>query len=75
MTYRLNSVLKIPVANVYRLMTPQTHPGHGRCVPSWRFNCAWFVDPAFESKSKVLLKLCLELLTLVRNYSVCSQSS
>jgi len=31
---RLNSVLKIPIANVYRLITPQTHPGHGRCVPS-----------------------------------------
>jgi len=26
--------LKIPVANVCRLTTPQTHPGHGRCVPS-----------------------------------------
>ena len=25
--YRLNSVLKIPVANVCRLITPQTHPG------------------------------------------------
>jgi len=32
MTYRPNSVLKITVANVYRLVTPQTHPGHGRCV-------------------------------------------
>jgi len=29
----LNSILKIPVANVCRL-TPQTHPGHCRCVPS-----------------------------------------
>jgi len=26
--------LKIPVGNVYRLITPQTHPGHGRCVAS-----------------------------------------
>jgi len=34
MTYRLNSVLKLPVANVYRLMTPQTHSGHDRCVAS-----------------------------------------
>jgi len=32
--HRLNSVLEIPVANVCRLITPQTHPGHGRCVPS-----------------------------------------
>jgi len=34
MTYRLNSVSKIPVPNVYRLITPQAHPGHGRCVAS-----------------------------------------
>jgi len=26
--------MKIPVANVCRLITPQTHPRHGRCVPS-----------------------------------------
>jgi len=26
------TVLKIPVANVFRLITPQTHPGHGRCM-------------------------------------------
>jgi len=26
--------LKVPVANICRLITPQTHPGHGRCVPS-----------------------------------------
>jgi len=26
--------LKIPVANICRLITPQTHPGHSRCVPS-----------------------------------------
>jgi len=32
--HRLNSVLKIPVLNVYCLITPQTHPGHGRYVPS-----------------------------------------
>jgi len=25
--------LKIPVANVYRLISPQTHRGHGKCVP------------------------------------------
>jgi len=30
----LSSVLKIPVANICRLITPQTHPGHSRCVPS-----------------------------------------
>ena len=30
----LNSVLEIPVANFYCLITPQTHPGHGRCVAS-----------------------------------------
>jgi len=32
--HRLNSVLKIPVANFCRLITLQTHPRHGRCVPS-----------------------------------------
>jgi len=32
--HRLNSVLKIPVANVCHLITRQTHPWHGRCVPS-----------------------------------------
>jgi len=26
--------LKIPVANVCRLIAPQTHPAHRRCVPS-----------------------------------------
>jgi len=26
--------MKIPVANVCRLITSQTHPRHGRCVPS-----------------------------------------
>jgi len=31
---KLNSILKIPVANVYRLITSQTHPGHGRCLAS-----------------------------------------
>jgi len=61
------SVLQIPVANTCRLTTPQTHPaGHGRCVASLSFNCVWFVDPTFpESKSKVLMKLRLKLLTLV----------
>ena len=59
----INSVLKIPVANFCRLITPQTYPGHGRCVASVHFNCVWFVDPIFpESKSKVLLKLCIKLL-------------
>jgi len=24
------------------LITPQTHPGHGRCVASWNFICVWF---------------------------------
>jgi len=68
--------LKIPVANVCRLISPETHPEHGRCVPSYSFNCVWFVDATFpESKSKVLLKLCMKLLSLVWNYSVCSQSS
>jgi len=62
--HRLHSVLKIPVANICRLITPQTHPAHGRCVPSWSFNCVWFVDPTSpESKSKVLLKLCMKILT------------
>jgi len=37
MTYRLNTVLKIPVASVYRLITPKTHPRHGRCVASQSF--------------------------------------
>jgi len=26
--------LKNPVANVCRLIIPQTHPGHVRCAPS-----------------------------------------
>jgi len=70
------NVLKIPVANVCRLITPQTHPAHGRCVSSWSFDCVWFVDATSpESKSKVLLKLCMKLSTLVSNYSVCSQNS
>jgi len=30
----LSSVLKIPVAGVYRLITPQAHPGRDRCVAS-----------------------------------------
>jgi len=61
-----NSVSKIPVANVCRLIIPQTHAGHGRCVPSWNFNCVWFADPSFsESNSEVLLKLCMNLVTLV----------
>ena len=60
------SVLKIPVANLCLLITPQTRPGHGKCFASWNFNCVWFMDPAFpESKSKVLLELCMKLLTLV----------
>ena len=29
------------------------------------FNCVWFVDPTTESKSKVLLKLCMKRFTLV----------
>jgi len=69
--------LKIPVAKFCRLITSQTPPGHGRCVASLNFNCVWFavVDPTFpESKSKVLLKLCIKFLTLVYNYSVCHQS-
>jgi len=33
MTFRQSSVLKIPVANVYRKL----NPGHGRCVASWSF--------------------------------------
>jgi len=60
-----NSVLKIPVANFCRIITPQTHPVLGQCV-SWNFNCVWFVDPTFpESKYKVLLKLCMKLSTSV----------
>jgi len=59
----INSVLKIPVANVCRL-NPQTHPRHGRCAASWNFNCVWFVDQTFPvSKHKVHLKLCKKLLT------------
>jgi len=66
----INSVLKIPDANFCRLINPQTHPGHGRCVASWNFNCVWFVDPTFpESKSKVLLKLCMKLSSWIWNYS------
>jgi len=71
-----NSVLKIPVGILCPLITPPTYPGHGRCVASLIFNCVWFVDPNFpESKYKVLLKLCIKLLILVWNYSVCSLSS
>jgi len=33
-----NSVLKNLVANLFHLITPQTHPGHGRCVVSWDIN-------------------------------------
>ena len=40
-----------------------------------KFQLWWFVDPASESKSKVLLKLSMKLLTLVWNYAVCSQRS
>jgi len=62
----INSVSKIPVANFCYLITPQTHPGHGRCVASCNFNCAYFACPTFpESKSKVHLKLRMKLLTLV----------
>jgi len=62
----INSVLKIPVGNFCHLITPQTHPGHGRCFASWNINCVWFVDQTFpESKYKVLLKLCIKLLSLV----------
>jgi len=49
---KLNSVLKIPVTNVYRLITPQPHPEHGRCVASWSFNCVWFVHPTFLNQSQ-----------------------
>ena len=72
----INYVLKIPIANFCRLNTPQSHPRHSRNVASWNFNCIWFMCPTFpESKSKVLLKLCIKLLTLVWNYWVCSQRS
>jgi len=59
-TNDIHFVLKILVANVCRLITPQTYPGHGRCVTFLNFNCVWS-----KSKSKVLLKLCIKLLTLV----------
>jgi len=53
-----NSVLKITIANFCYFIVLQTYPGHGRCVASWNFNCAWYVGPTFhESNSKVLLKL------------------
>jgi len=68
----LNSVLKIPFESVCRLITPQAR---GRCVASWNFNCIWFMYPTSKSKSKVLLKLCMKLFTLVWNYSVSFQSS
>jgi len=48
MTYRLNSVLKIPVANVYRKLIP----GMAGVWPPKVFNCVWFMDPTSpESKS------------------------
>jgi len=72
----MKSVLKIPVASFCRLITPQTYPGHGMCVSSLNFNSVWFVDLTFpKSKSKVLQKLCIKILTLVLYYSVCSQNS
>jgi len=58
----INSVLKILVENFCRLITPQNHPRHTRCVASWNFTCAWFVVPTCpESKSKVRLKLYMKL--------------
>jgi len=52
MTYRLNSVLKIRVANVYRLITPQTHPGHGRCVAALSFQLCMVCGSNFLIKVK-----------------------
>jgi len=46
--HMLNSVLKIPVANVYRLITPQTHPGHGWCVASWSFQLSMVCGSKFS---------------------------
>jgi len=35
-------------------------------VVSWNFNFVWFADPTFsKSDSKVLLKLCVKLLTSI----------
>jgi len=71
-----NSVLKIPVANFCCLMILQIYPGHDRCVASWKYmicgsNFSWNkVQNASETTS-----LCMKLLTLVYNNSVCSQTS
>jgi len=43
----IKSVLKIPIANFCRLITPQINPGHDKCVASWKFYCVWFVNPTF----------------------------
>jgi len=65
-SYAKMTVLKIPFANFCSLITPEIYPWHGRRVASLNFNCVWFVDPtSSESKSKVFLKLCVKLLTLV----------
>jgi len=54
-----NSLFQIPVANFCCLITPQTHPD-SRCVTQ-KFDHLWFVVPTFpESKSKVILKLCIK---------------
>jgi len=39
---------EISVANFFRLITPQTHAGHSRCLASWNFDCVWVADPNFS---------------------------
>jgi len=73
----INCVLKIPVANFYRLITPQAHPGHGRCFTYWNFNCVWFTIQLFlnQSPKLPLSETVYEAFNLVQNYSVCLESS
>jgi len=64
--HRLNSVLKIPVANVCRLNNWANSSWAWQVCALLSFNCVWFVAPTSpESKSKVLLKLCMKLLTIL----------
>jgi len=68
MTLRLNSVLKIPVANVYRLITPKIHPGHSRCVASYSFQLCMVCGSNFWIKVKSASETVYETLNLAESY-------
>jgi len=46
----------------------------GACLPKVSIMYDLWIQPLLN-QSKVLLKLCIKLITLAWNYSVCSQSS